>query len=84
MKGVFWNCNGFADHRKYRFLFYLTKEKNLDFIALSETGRANFLQSTLNNICAGMAPRGRSYGMILGIDLLSLDIGEIEEGNFFI
>jgi len=50
MKGIFWNCNGFADTKKYRFLSDLTKEKNLDFIALSETGRANFPQSTLNNI----------------------------------
>ena len=91
MKGIFWNCNGFADCKKYRFLSDLTKEKNLDFIALSETGRANFPQLTLNNICAGrdfiwhcMAPRGRSGGMILGIHLLTFDIGEIEEGEFFI
>jgi len=91
MKGIFWNCNGFADGKKYRFLSELTKEKNLDFIALSETGRANFPQSTLNNICAGrdflwhcMAPRGRSGGMLLGVNLLNLDIGEIEEGDFFI
>ena len=91
MKGIFWNCNGFADCKKYRFLSDLTKEKNLDFIALSETGRANFPQSTLNNICAGrdfiwhcMAPRGRSGGMILGIHLLTFDIGEIEEEEFFI
>jgi len=53
MKGIFWNCNGFADSKKYRFLSDLTKEKDLDFIALSETGRASFPQTTLNNICAG-------------------------------
>ena len=84
MKEFFWNCKGFADTKKYRFLSDLTKEKDLDFIALSETGRANFLQSTLNNICAGrdflwhcMAPRGRSSGMILGINLLTFGIGQI-------
>ena len=77
--------------KKYRFLSDLTKEKNLDFIAVSETGRANFPQSTLNTICAGsdflwhgMAPRGRSGGMILGVNLLTFDIGQIEEGDFFI
>ena len=53
MKGSFWNCNGFADGKKYRYLSDLTKEKSLDFIALSETGRANIPQTTLNNICAG-------------------------------
>jgi exonuclease III len=31
-----------------------------------------------------MAPRGRSGGMILGVHLLTFDIGEIEEGDFFI
>jgi len=91
MKGIFWNCNGFADSKKYRFLSDLTREKDLDFIALSETGRATFPQSTLNNICAGRdflwhckAPRGRSGGMILGINLLTFDIGQIDEGDFFI
>jgi len=45
----------------------------------------------LNNICAGRdflwhckAPRGRSGGMILGINLLTFDIGQIDEGDFFI
>ena len=91
MKGFFWNCNGFADSKKYIFLSDLTKEKDLDFIALSETGRASFPQTTLNNICAGrdflwhcMAPRGRSGGMILGINPQIFYIGQIEEGNFFI
>jgi hypothetical protein len=75
--------------QKYRFLSDLTKENNLDFIALSETARANFSQSTLNNICAGrdflwhcMAPRGRFGGMILGLNLLTFDNGQIEEGDF--
>jgi len=31
-----------------------------------------------------MAPRGRSGGMILGINPLTFDIGQIEEGDFFI
>jgi len=31
-----------------------------------------------------MAPRGRSGGMLLGVNLLSFDIGEIEEGDFLI
>jgi hypothetical protein len=31
-----------------------------------------------------MTPRGRSGGMILGVHLLTFDIGQIEEGDFFI
>jgi hypothetical protein len=91
MEGIFWNCNGFADVNKYRFLAELIKEKSLDFIALSKTGRVNIPQTTLNNICAGRdfiwhckSPHGGSGGMLLGINLVTSDIGEIEEGEFFI
>ena len=91
MKGIFWNCNGFADQKKYRFLSELVKEKNLDFMALSETGRTSIPQNTLNNICAGKdylwhtkAPVGHSGGMLVGVNLTTFDIGEIEEGEFFV
>ena len=91
MKGIYWNCNGFADQKKYRFLSELVKEKNLDFMALSETGRTSIPQNTLNNICAGKdylwhtkAPVGRSGGMLVGVNLTTFDIGEIEEGEFFV
>jgi len=89
MKGIFWNCNGFADSKKYKFLSDLTKEKNLDFIASLETGCVSFPNAMLNNICARrdfichcMAPRGQSSGMLLGINPVVFDIGEIEEGVF--
>ena len=91
MKGIFWNCNGFADQKKYRFLSELVKEKNLNFMALSETGRTSIPQNTLNNICAGKdylwhtkAPVGHSGGMLVGVNLTTFDIGEIEEGEFFV
>jgi exonuclease III len=91
MKGIFGNCNGFGDPKKYRFLSEITKEKNLDFIALSETGRDNIPQSTLNNICARKdflwhikPPKGRSGGMVVGVNLLMYDIGEIEEAEFLV
>jgi hypothetical protein len=38
MRGVFWDCNGFKDPKKYRIISDLTREQNLSFIALSETG----------------------------------------------
>jgi hypothetical protein len=90
MKGLFWNCNGLGDLKKLRFLSDLTKEHDLDFIALSETGRDSFTQSSLNNFCARKdflwhvkPPRGRSGGMLVGVNLLVFDLGEIEEGDFF-
>jgi len=90
MKGVFWNCNGLGDPKKFKFLSDLTLENNLDFIALSETGRGDCTQVFLKNLCGGKdflwhvkPPRGKSGGMLLGINLLRFDIGEIE-GEFFV
>ena len=90
MKGVFWNCNGLGDLKKFKFLSDLTLENNLDFIALSEMGRGDCTQVFLKNLCGGKdflwhvkPPRGKSGGMLLGINLLRFDIGEIE-GEFFV
>ena len=51
MKGIFWNSRGLRDLAKFRFLSDITKEQNLDFIALIETCRKNFTDTELNNIC---------------------------------
>ena len=91
MKGIFWNSNGLADPKKFRFLSDLTLEKNLDFICLSETSRRDCSPSFLKNLCAGKdflwhckPPEGRSGGMLVGVNLATLDVGSIEEGDFFI
>jgi hypothetical protein len=42
MKGVFWNSRGLGDLAKHRFLSELVKEEQINFIALSETGRDSF------------------------------------------
>jgi hypothetical protein len=49
------------------------------------------MPSFLKNLCAGkeylwytMAPKGRSGGMLVGVDLQVLDIGAIYERDFFV
>jgi hypothetical protein len=49
------------------------------------------MSSFLKNLCAGrnylwhtMTPKGRSGGMLVGIDLQVLDIGAIDEGDFYV
>lgn len=91
MKGIFWNSNGFKDPKKHRFISDLTKEQNLNFIAISETGRSDFMPTVLRNLCAGRdflwhskSPKGRSGGILLGIDLQIFDIGAIDEGEFYV
>jgi hypothetical protein len=53
MKGIFWNTNGLKDPQKLKHISDLTKEHNLNFIALLETGRSEFMPSFLKNLCAG-------------------------------
>ena len=91
MKGIFWNCDGFKYPKKHKFISDLTKEHQLDFIALSETVKKDFASGTLKNLCAGKdflwhckAPSGRSGGLLLGINLLNFDVGLIDEGDFYV
>ena len=91
MKGIFWNSDGFKDPIKHKFISDLTKEHNLSFIAISETGRKNFTSLFLKNLCAGRdflwhvkEPRGRSGGILLGIDINVYDIGAIDEGDHYV
>ena len=76
MKGIFWNSRGLGDLAKHRFLSDLVKEEQISFIDISETGRDDFRDHILKNLCAGwnffwhcMAPHGRSGGILLGVDL---------------
>ena len=91
MKGIFWNGRGLSDLAKTRFLSDVTKEQQLDFIALLETGKKDFAPHTLSGLCGGKnflwhwtEPHGRSGGMLLGVNLESFDLGSIEEGDFYI
>jgi hypothetical protein len=53
MKGIFWNSSGLSDLAKTRFLSETSKEQDLAFIALLETGKKDFSQDTLNNFSGG-------------------------------
>lgn len=91
MKGVFWNSRGLGDLAKHCYLIELAKEEQINLIALSETGRQDFSDTTLKFFCGGrdfiwhsMAPHGRSGGILLGADMSYFDIGAIDEGDFYV
>ena len=91
MKGIFWNSRGLRDLAKFRFLSVITKEQQLDFIALLETHRSEYTDTELNNICGGKqflwswtGPKGHSGGILLGINPTVFDIGFISQGDFHI
>jgi hypothetical protein len=91
MKGIIWDSNGFRDLQKYRFILDKTRELNLAFISILETGRSNFSDLTLKNLCAGKiflwhckAPQGQAGDILMGVDLDTFDIGAIEEGYYYV
>jgi hypothetical protein len=91
MRGIFWNNRGLSDLAKSRFLRDTSREQNLDFIALLETCKKDFSQETLNNFSGGRnfvwhwtAPHGRSGEILLGANLDVMDVGSIDDEDFFV
>jgi len=91
MKGFFWNSHGLRDLAKHRFLFDCSREHNLDFIAILETGKHNYSTECLDNFCAGAEyfwhwnpPRGMSGGILLGFNLSNFVVDKIESGDSFL
>jgi hypothetical protein len=64
MKGAFWNCNGFKDPKKHRFISDLCRLQNLSFIVVSETDHKGFHDSVLRNLCGGII----SFGTVKNLE----------------
>jgi hypothetical protein len=67
------------------------KTHKLDFIVISETGRESFSVPFLNNLATSMdyswfclPPRGRSGGILTGINNASLVVTKVITGDFYI
>ena len=89
LRGLFWNSEGFLDPGKHHFINESIRERKLDFLALSETGRSNFATPFLSHLAAGqdfswfcLPPRGRSGGMLLGVNVGTLLVTNVEVGDF--
>jgi hypothetical protein len=91
MNGMFWNSNGLTDQAKPRFLFNSVNEHHLDFIAISESKRADFNQPELAHYYgtkdfkwSWTQPRGRSGGILVGVNLEKLLVQGIVHDNFLL
>lgn len=88
MKGIFWNSDGFRDTAKHFFVHETIREHKLDFFAVLETGRDNFLVPFLKHISGGqdfqwycVPPIGRSGGILVGINTATLSIQNVVTGE---
>jgi hypothetical protein len=76
---------------KINFLRDIATEKDLDFIALLETHKRDFTDFTmLEDYCGGreffwhwIPPRGRSGGILLGVNLFVFVVENTQVGDFF-
>ncbi|KAJ1269927.1 hypothetical protein BS78_06G015300 [Paspalum vaginatum] len=91
MKGLFWNSRGLRDLAKFQFLFDKSCDHQLDFVAILEMRRDNYLATDLNHFCGGRdffwqwsSPRGQSGGILLGVNAHVFDVGSIIIGDFHI
>ena len=89
LRGLFWNSEGFRDPGKHSFVKETLRERRLDFLALSETGRSNFSTSFLSNLAVGLdfswfclPPQGRSGGMLIGVNMTTIQVMNVEVGDF--
>jgi hypothetical protein len=89
MKGFIWNSDGFRDPAKHSTIKDAVREHKLDFIVISEAGRDSFSTPFLTNLAAGMdyswfclPPRGRSDGILTGINNASLMVTKVITGDF--
>jgi hypothetical protein len=65
MKGMFWNSRGLSDLAKHRYIADGIKERNLDFVAIMESGKQDMQRVNLNQLLGGadfiwhcLPPRG--------------------------
>ena len=91
MNGMFFNSRGLGDLAKHQFIAECNREYNLDFMALSETGRRDFSASLLDRLSGGIdynwisrPPRGHSGGILLGINTGTMDVLASSYGEFHI
>ena len=91
MNGMFKNSRGLRDLAKHLHIADCIREHNLDFVAISETGKRNYSQSLLNRLSGGedfewvsRPPHGRSGGLLIGIRNSSMEIMDETGGDFHI
>jgi hypothetical protein len=91
MNGMFLNSRGLGDLAKHLHIADCSRDYNLDFVAISETGRRDFSQSLLNRLSGGTdyvwhsrPPRGRSGGILLGVNADSMEVLACSDGEYHI
>jgi len=91
MKGLIWNCRGIKKKGVSSFLKNLISEHNFHFIGIQETMVENIDDITLkgfdpnsNYLWKWIPSRGKSGGLLSGINTKFLDVGGFCEGKYIL
>jgi hypothetical protein len=91
MNGMFSNSRGLNDLAKHVHIADCCRDHNLDFVAISETGKRDYSSSLLNHLSGGIdfewvshPPRGRSGGILVGVRADTMEILASSDGEFHI
>jgi exonuclease III len=91
LNGMTWNNEGFHDPNKNLFVHEIVREQKLDFVALLETRRSNFVVPFLKHLAVGsdfsrfyLPPHRRSRGILIGINSAILLVKRVEMANFWV
>ena len=89
MKALIWNSEGFRDTAKHLRVQEEIREHKLDIVALLETERSNFAAPFLRGLAIGrnyswycLPTRGRSGGILVGINNDTLCVKRVDAGDF--
>ena len=91
MKGLIWNCRGIRKTGVSSFLKDLIHEHQFHFIGLQETIVGNMDDHVLakidpqkNYMWKWIPARGRSGGILTGINMDKLEVGSFREGKYML
>ena len=91
MKGLIWNCRGIKKKGVSSFLKNLISEHNFHFISLQEIMVEDIDEKTLkgfdpnsNYLWKWLPSRGKSGGILSGINTDFLDVGVLCEGKYIL
>jgi exonuclease III len=91
MIGLIWNCQGLGNGIKIEFLKELIRKERIEFIGIQETNKKSFEDSWLQSISSNRnfawfwsLAKGRSGGLLVGLDADVFDIRQVDKVDFMI
>ena len=91
MRAGGWNIRGFGQSSRRTQIKECMRKENLDIVFLQETIKQSFTDQELRNLESGdiffwhwLPAVGHSGGLLLGVRDSTLEVGRIDQGEFFI